>query len=147
MKSAGRNVFAMVAGVVLLSAASHPVAGAASADAAAAQGAYKQIPLRRDADEADIAWGLVGVVGVAVVLVVARAGRTGGRWPRRGLVAWRKSPSLPPRVQVIERRGLNAACTLYLVRWDNEEVLLACAAQGVSLIARRSAGPSPPGET
>lgn len=130
-------------GFLLLVAAAGAAVAAEGDTAAAGKDAYKQLPLRRDTEDHGLGWGvlaLLGVIGVAAVLVSARVRKTGRAWPVAGLasVGWPKAAA--QRVEVLERRNLNTACTVVLVRWDDEEVLLGCTAQSVALIARRPAG-------
>jgi len=140
MTSPGRFLLATLAALALLGAVP---AWAADGDAAG-KDAYKQLPLRRDAEDNGMGWGVLaflGMIGLAAVVVSSRIRKTGRAWPLPGLasVAWPKAA--PQRIEILERRNLNAACTVVLVRWDGDEVLLGCTAQSVSVISRRPAAP------
>ena len=143
MMAARRMLLALVCGVVMLGAVPRPAMGAAAAGAAPAQEPYQQLPLRRDSDGSGAsAWmwlALLAGAGIVLVLVAAKSRRSGHAWPPPALARWAARHPRPARIQVIERRGLHAGCTLYLVRWDDEEVLLGCTSQTVSLIGRRAA--------
>lgn len=127
----------LVAGLML---AAHAVP--AAEESAAGRDALKQLPLRRDADDGGMGWtvlAFLAALGVVSFVVSARARKGGaGGWPSAGLLGGKGT-----RVVVLERRSLNNACTVCLVRWDDEEVLLGCTAHSVSVISRRPAAASP----
>ena len=142
MRLVARAVLALFAAALLCAGAT---ASHAAGDVPAANSdAYKLLPLRRDVEDSGVGWkvlAFLGVVGVAAFLISARGRKAGRPWALPGLAsaAWPKAR--PQRIEIVERRHLNAACTVCLVRWDGEEVLLGCTSQSVSVISRRPVAP------
>lgn len=141
MRAARRALLSALACTVVLCGAAWPGDGVASAGAAPTQDAYKHLPLKRDKEETgSSAWTVVAILaglGVGVVLLTSHRRQGGAAWPTPALSRWAARRALPRRMAVVERLGLHAGCAVYLVRWDDEEVLLGCTSQSVSLIGRR----------
>jgi flagellar biogenesis protein FliO len=79
-----------------------------------------------------LAGGLVFVLGLFLVGVwVAR------RWPWGAL-----GPSHPPRLRVLEARGLGHRNGLYLVACEQRRLLVASSPAGVNLLAQLPDGPA-----
>jgi hypothetical protein len=95
-------------------------AGSAWADETA-QDARRPIPFRSDPTPIEDHGPRIAIV-VVIVLGLALAGMyvVRRRWPRLALPARTER-----RLQVLEQTRLNPRCTLYLVRLDDKEALLA----------------------
>jgi hypothetical protein len=105
---------------------------------------FAQLPLRRDADESGSSWGplaFVGVLGALAIVasVFLRKGRRAGAPAKWGLRAW-TTKGQESRISIIERHDLNSACTLFLVRLDDEELLVGCTSHAVSVMTVRKSG-------
>lgn len=133
-----RFVVAIFMGTAGIHAAEPPSAGI-EADT------YKLLPLRRDADSSGLGWRMLvglGVLAVAAAFVTIRAKKGGFSGSHGGLLTadWRGKTS--PTIEIVEKRSLSAACNLYVVRWNSEEVLLASHPNGIAVVSRRPATPS-----
>lgn len=136
-----RTRIALLAGGAVLAIAALPALAADSETATGSKEAYKQLPLRRDGDDAGMGWtvlAFLAALGAIAFIVSARVRRNGlGGLGAAGLLG-----NKVQRLEVLERRSLNTASTVCLVRWDGEELLLGCTAQSVSVLSRRPA-PAP----
>lgn len=123
-----------------LLAQSPPPAAAASVNSQ-----FPQLPLRRDSPSdgsmgETLAWAafVVAALAAAGFLLVQRKNRSGtnaGRnWLRPGAKPW--TPKL------LGRTFLTQQCSLHVVEWNGEELLLGCTPQSVSLLTRRPADPA-----
>lgn len=93
------------------------------------------LPLRREEAPARSPW-----LAASGVLLVAAAGGT-LLVARRQRWSWLRIAGQARDRAVLQRlssQALTAQASLHLVRWKGEELLLACTAQQVTLIARRA---------
>lgn len=128
---------------ILIGTASTHAAEPALAEAGADP--YKQLPLRRDAEPMDLGWRMLiglGVLAVAGAFVVVRAKKGGPLGRRGGLLTAGWGGKTSQTIEIVEKQSLSAACNLYVVRWDSEEILLACNPNEIAVVSRRPVGPS-----
>jgi flagellar biogenesis protein FliO len=111
------------------------------ATTASVQGQYAQLPLRRDAPSDG--W-MVQSLGWAAFLVVAlaAAGFLIVRQKNRICRSWLRPSAKPYTPQLLGRTLLTPQCSLHVIEWNGEELLLGCTPQTVALLTRRPADPS-----
>ena len=86
----------------------------------------------------------IGALGLWVWIATRGRGAGGLRLGR-----WLAAGPDTPRLQVLERAALMPGCTLCVVRWGENEILLACSDKAVTLVSQRPvpvAAPGPQGE-
>jgi hypothetical protein len=115
------------------------------ATVASAQGQFPQLPLRRDAPPdgwmaQSLGWAAFLVVALAAAgfLIVQRKNRTSIN-PGR---SWLWPSAKPCTPKLLGRTLLTQQCSLHVIEWNGEELLLGCTPQTVSLLTRRPADPS-----
>jgi hypothetical protein len=120
------------------------IAGSASAwsQTPIAQGSLlATLPLRRDPANAAIFPSWLAATGALTLLALGGTVLVGRhrKWP--WLLAG-KAPAVAGRELVrISSQALTAQASLHAVRWNGEELLLACTPQQVTLLARRPIAP------
>ena len=136
--------FVCAMGVILAMAMAMPCSGLAAQEPSVtgrpiAEGAFKQLPLRRDTDEGSVAalvyLGVIGIVALAVLVFARLRGRSLA--PRALSALFMRAKDVRPGLFVVERRSLNSTCSICVVHWYDEEILLGCAAHGISVISTR----------
>ena len=127
---------AAVAIVVALAGLQARATEAPGSSNASQAGLPAALPLRRDATAAE---GHGWTTPLALLLLVG----TGGAWAgwRRLVQRRARSPESVPALRVVRvsSQALTPQASLHAVQWNGEELLLACTAQQVSVIARRAA--------
>ena len=108
---------------------------AAGAQVAASAVLPANLPLRRDAarEGEPASWTLP-------LLAVTLAGASGAwtLWLRSRRAAGHRGVNDPGRLVRLSSQALTGQASVHAVRWNSEELLLACSGQQVTLIARRS---------
>ena len=114
-----------------------PLAGARAQESprqpAASSPQFPQLPLRRDEPETTSLGAFAWVAGLLIVGVA-------GAWYWRRRMA--PAPARPSALAIMPARSLTAHASLHVVRWEHEELLLACTPQNVTVISRRPIAPT-----
>lgn len=119
-------------------AADSPGTGSASSS-----GLPAALPLRRDNTPVDEG----GWKTPVSILLLAGAGGAWVAWRRLGRGRIRSTePISALHIVRLSSQPLTQQASLHAVQWNGEELLLACTAQNVSVVARRAAGQPPGGE-
>lgn len=142
------NRLRIPAAALVIMLATQPAAFAQSrppATAASVQSQFPQLPLRRDAPAGgsvaeSLAWAalLVAALAAAGFLIVQRKNWTNTKAGR----SWLRPAAKPRTPKPLGRTLLTQQCSLHVVEWNGEELLLGCTPQTVSLLTRRPADPA-----
>jgi flagellar biogenesis protein FliO len=140
----------LLVGALMLTppAVAQPVpAPAAQASAPASTPALSNIPLRRDEPARSEGPSMLVVVAVLSVLVAIATFAMRRRGAQGLLRAWQQRSGVPTAdITRMASQPLTAQTSIHVVRWNDEELLLGCTPQQVTLLARRpvhSAGDTP----
>lgn len=116
-----------------------PAAAAVTVPAPVASAPLASLPLRRDTVREGDTGGWFPAGAAVALLVGAAAWAASRRWP------WRAAgPAHPPPGLVrVASQSLTAQASVHAIRWNGEEILVACSAQQVTVLARQ---PAPGGE-
>jgi len=141
-----RRVLAVVVVVLWCVAAALPPAtaqgtGAPGVIASAPSALPKTLPLKRE--EASVSAGSPALVAAGVLVVIAAAGLLALRRGAPGaLQRWKAGRADPGGSFVrLSSQSLTPHASVHVVRWSGEELLLACTAQQVTVLARKPAHP------
>jgi hypothetical protein len=142
------NRLCIPAAALVIMLATQPAALAQSrppVTAGPAQSQFPQLPLRREATSdgslaESLVWAalLVAALAASGFLIVQRKNRTGTNAGR----SWLRPAAKPWLPKPLGRISLTQQCSLHVVEWNGEELLLGCTPQAVSLLKRRSADPA-----
>jgi flagellar biogenesis protein FliO len=135
-----RCACALLAPLLLAGALAQPVANPAPAAAAVTE-LGRDLPLKREepASAVGSSW-----IAATVLLAIAAAAALLLRRQAAGSLLGALAANRKPGASLVRlgSQPLTTHASLHAVRWNGEELLLACTAQQVTLIARRPAGES-----
>ncbi|HEY8360372.1 MAG TPA: flagellar biosynthetic protein FliO [Ramlibacter sp.] len=119
-----------------------PLASTPAASASATPLLPRTLPLRREEPAAPPS--AVGAASAALLLAaLAAGGLLAWRRGPAGLQQWRSRRSGAAALARVSSQALTPHASIHVVHWSDEELLLGCTAQQVTVIARRPLSPAP----
>lgn len=129
----------VVALVLVLAAPAPARSGTAAGDSNASQpGLPATLPLRREGASGREHSGWTGAL---LVLSMAGTGAAWAGWRRRARRRPSVDTSVGQRIVRVSSQALTPHASLHAVQWNGEELLLACTAQEVTVVARHRCVP------
>jgi flagellar biogenesis protein FliO len=104
---------------------------------------FPQLPLKRDGENdsslaGSAGWAVVFLLVLAGVgLVVVRQRKTGGA--QASVNRWFRRTPDSAGLQLLSQSSLTAHASVHVVCWHDEELLVACTRESVTVLARRPA--------